>query len=278
MKPTPPLHTQSILDDHFTFNTQTGELVLFSADPLTFVDALIEMWMYVRGFETLMGADDYWQVEFAIGAWKPVKDRIKRVLNVPVNNEVVGVVGLPPDPHDAPLEDPYPFRTMVSNMDLVSFTQMVRLAGRRNVRVNFPQGTDPRVIDVYRVAREAMDRVATGILIDQHTEFNRRLHVEIENLKARYRPDALPVPLHWQGGNTDNDAASGEMHHNDEEDQPGGNVGLLLGPPQDEAEFGTLPPSASSTEKTPEPQSAIDQRLAEGPFGAFFGQLFGDEE
>src|SRR5688500_10373212 len=57
-----PLFAQSPLDDQFTFNTQTGELVLFSPDPMTFIDAIIEMWMYVSGFETMMGAEDYWKV------------------------------------------------------------------------------------------------------------------------------------------------------------------------------------------------------------------------
>ncbi len=193
-----PLYSQIPLMDKFTFNLQTDELVLFSRDPMTFIDALVEMAMYAAGFATLMGVDEQWKVEFVIGAWKPVKNRIKRRLGIPVNDEPQWVVGLPPPPDEAPPEDPYPFRTLVSQLDLASFTQMVRLGARDDVEVNFPSGTDPRVIQVYIRVKTAMYQVAEGLTLDDWREFNRRLLQMIQELEEEYQPHNLPVPVWWR--------------------------------------------------------------------------------
>ena len=270
-----PLYAQSPLDDHFTFNMQTGELVLFSSDPMTFIDALIEMWMYISGFETLMGDDSYWKVEFAIGSWKPVKNNIKDRLGIPVSSQIMGIVGLPPDPEEAPIEDPYPFKTLVSDFNLMSFTQMVRLAGRPDVRVNFPNGTDDRVKEVYFTIKKAMLVVGEGLDIFDATEFNRRLMVEIEELEKRYQPDKLPLPKGWQWAGDDQEAASGEVGGSDKKDEedPKNEVGLMLGPPKDEPDYGKLP----SGKKQKNNADEVDDQLARGPFGEFIDQLFEDE-
>ena len=158
------------------------------------------MGMYMTGFTTLMGAEDYWKVEFSIGAWKPVKNSIKRQLGIPVLDEPLWVVGLPPTPEDGILEDPHPFRTLVSRLDIVSFNQMVRLAARDDVEVNFPNGADPRVIEVYIRMKTAMYQVADGLSLEDWREFNRRLLHMLQELEPEYRPEALPVPDWWQPG------------------------------------------------------------------------------
>ncbi len=88
------------LTDKFTFNIETDDLIVFDDSPETLIDALIEMAMYLSGFATMMGNDDAWVTEFAAGAWKPVKNRIKRQLDLPVSSKPRGVVGLPPAPDD----------------------------------------------------------------------------------------------------------------------------------------------------------------------------------
>jgi hypothetical protein len=263
-----PMVVASPLDDLFTFNTETGELVLFSADPGTFVDALIEMWMFISGFDTLLGDDDYWKIEFAIGAWKPVRDNIKRNLNIPVSDEVLGVVGLPPEPDEAPLEDAYPFKTLVSTLNFVSFTQMIRLAGRRDIRVHFPDGTDQRVREVYRAMRRAIQQVGMDLGIEDVALFNRRLRTKLQMIERRFQPKDLPMPKGWNAFTQDHDAASGPEGRSDSDDS--NEVGLMLGPPdEDEPAFGRLngPPIESDDP---------DRKLAEGPFGAFIDTLFDD--
>ena len=262
-----PLVVASPLDDLFTFNTETGELVLFSADPGTFVDALIEMWMYISGFDTLLGDDDHWKVEFAIGAWKPVRDNIKRQLNIPVNEDILGVVGLPPEPDEAPLEDPYPFKTLVSTLNFVSFTQMIRLAGRREIRVHFPDGTDPSVRDVYRAMRRAFRQVGLDLGIDDADQFNRRLRTRLQIIERRFNPGNLPMPANWNAFLQDRDAASGTSDSDDSEE-----VGLMLGPPDDEPAFGRLDGPQIDADEPDE----MERRLADGPFGAFIETLFDD--
>jgi len=95
------LYRQLALADKFTFDLDTDTLLIFSDDADTLIDALIEMAMYLSGFATMMGNDDAWVTEFAAGAWKPVKNRIKRQLDLPVSSKPRGVVGLPPAPTTA---------------------------------------------------------------------------------------------------------------------------------------------------------------------------------
>lgn len=195
-----PLMANSFLDDLFTFNTETGELVLFSSDPQTFIDATIEMWMYISGFETLMGSDGLWQTEFAIGAWKPVRDNIKGALGIPNQRDIQAIVGLPPDPDEAPLEDPDPFKTLVSTMNLIAFMQMIRLAGRGEVRVQFPPETHPSVIEAYFDAKYAIQRVGKGLTVRDAETFNTRLAAEVRRIEEKYKPDQLPLPAGWDDG------------------------------------------------------------------------------
>ncbi len=256
-----PFYNQTPLVDKFTFNMQTDELILFSRDPMTFIDAMVEMAMYEAGFTTMLGVDDQWKIEFTIGAWKPVKNRIKRRLDVPVLDEPLWMVGLPPSPEDAPLEDPHPFRTLVSHFDIASFTQMVRLAARDDVEVHFPVGTDPRVIEVYIRAKTAIDQVADGILLDGWREFNRRLLLMVQELEEEYRPDALPIPVWWKRA----------MDEGDVVDEAGAFGRSADSSPA--ALAGDEPDDACSDEAGARPS-----RTRWDPFAAYLEELLGDEE
>ncbi len=202
---------QMPLVDRFTFNMQADELILFASDPMTFVDALTEMAMFLAGFTTMIGVDESWKVEFTIGAWKPVKNRLKRELGIPVIDEPLWVVGLPADPESGPAEDANPFRTLVSQLDIASFTQMVRLAARDDVEVNFPSGTDPRVIQVYIRMKTALNQVADGISLDDWREFNHRLLLTVQNLEDEYAPHNLPLPAWWDDRAPDPGDPEGEL-------------------------------------------------------------------
>ncbi len=256
--------TNSPLDDQFTFNTQTGELVLFSADDATFIDALIEMHMYTLGFETLMGHADLWAVELAIGAWKPIKNKMKARLNIPVVDEIRGTVGLPPSQDEQILEDEYPFKTLVSTLNTASFMQMVRLAGHPDIFVHFPEGTEPRVMYIYESVKRLIQRITRGLDEQDVDTFNQRLSDGVEELRQQYKPEDLPLPPNWQRFFEDKDAAGDEG--SDEDDAP-----VQLGPPDDEPAIGQLP-GQKSTENTD------DERLAGGPFGAFINSLFDDDD
>lgn len=250
-------YSDTPLIDRFTFNMQTDELVLFSQDTMTFVDALIEMTMYMAGFTTLMGAEDYWKVEFSIGAWKPVKNSIKRQLGIPVLDEPLWVVGLPPTPEDGILEDPHPFRTLVSRLDIVSFNQMVRLAARDDVEVNFPNGADPRVIEVYIRMKTAMYQVADGLSLEDWREFNRRLLHMLQELETEYRPEALPVPDWWQPG----------LASSSKPGLPGSEASGAVGQ-------NALPPRPGETRSAKPPMGT--RRW--DPFEAFLEELFSEED
>jgi len=182
------------LADKFTFDIETDDLILFSADFDTFVDALIEMAMYLSGFSTKMGNPDAWVIDFTIGAWKPVKQRIKNLLNIPLTEEVHGVVGLRPEADEAQDGDPYPFRTLVSHFDQLSFQQMIMLAARQDVTVYFPPGTHPKVSAVYTHARRAIEEVAQNITIEDHQAFNLKLNNALRRIEQLFAPATLEPP------------------------------------------------------------------------------------
>ncbi|MFP4321586.1 MAG: hypothetical protein ACLFTK_03960 [Anaerolineales bacterium] len=256
----------SPLDDHFTFNSETGALVLFTTDVQTFLNALVEMQMYMAGFQTRMEDDDHWKVEFAIGAWKPIKNTIKARLGIHVDESVQGTVGLPPEEVDLRLDDPHPFKTLVSTLNIISYTQMVRLAGRPDIHVHFPAGTDPRVMEVYLTVKRKIQQIGEGLDIEDVDQFNDRLETAIAALEAQYQPDDLPLPANWR--NLFGDAPPGLTDTNPDEATT---RQLLLGSPKDEPDMDQLPADAADPG-----DNTRDQRLAEGPFGAFIDTLFDD--
>ncbi len=249
---------QTPLVDRFTFNLQADELVLFASDPLTFLDATIEMAMYLAGFATMLGVEEQWKVEFTIGAWKPVRSRIKRELGIPVIDEPLWIVGLPPEGEGAVSEEPHPFLTLVSRLDIASFTQMVRLAARDDVEVSFPAGADPRVIEVYLRVRAAIEQVARGISLTGWREFNRRLLLMVQELEAEYQPASLPIPHWWRQPGLLEDAAPDAIP----EEPQAAPLDRLPGQGEPPAEEG----------ETPSDRERWD------PFAAYLDELLRDEE
>jgi hypothetical protein len=240
------LYEELSLADKFTFNIETDELVLFSSTPETFVDASIEMAMYLTGFATLLGSEEEWVVEFTVGAWKPVKNRIKRQLGIPIHVQPRGIVGLPPAGDRAPDNDPYPFRTLVSHYDLGSFQQMVVLAGREDIAVYFPPETHAKVLAVYVYMRRAMQEIAQGLGITDYELFNTRLLQTIQRLQVLFNPESLAAP------------------------------GYSPVSPPSEAEdplsrFGLSPSGPNSEQVSP-------RAMEDNPFEAFIEDLFADDD
>jgi hypothetical protein len=177
-------HDSLSVNDLFTFDPTTDELILFSRDENTCVDALVEMAMYLSGFATLLGIEDEWVVEFAIGAWRSVRNRLKHEFDLPVSSEVLAMIGEPPETE----VEPYPFRTLVSSFDPISFHHMVVLAGREEIAVYFPPETNPKVLAAYIYTRRAIHEVAKNIELESCQEFNTRLLDGIQRLMTLFWP------------------------------------------------------------------------------------------
>ena len=227
------------VNDLFTFDTETDELELFSQDETTCVDALVEMAMYLSGFATLMGVEEEWVIEFAIGAWRSVRNRLKRQLDLPVPEDVLAMVGEPPET-DA---EPYPFRAMVSSFDPVSFHHMVVLAGREEIAVYFPPETNPKVLATYIYTRRAIHDVAKGIELEDYQEFNTRLLDGIQRLTTLFWPAGLRATTRPDMVDLRHLSA---VQHGDE-----------------------LPPHADI--------AGIDTEASDDPFAAFIEELLGDD-
>jgi hypothetical protein len=240
------------LADKFTFDIETDELVLFTCDPDTITDALIEMAMYQAGFATMMGNEQTWIIEFTIGAWKPVKKHLKRRLGIPVQDQPRAVVGLPAPSEKAPADDPYPFRTLVSHYDLASFHQMVMLAARDDVAVYFPPDTHPKVLAVYVYMRRAMQEVAQGLELADHETFNARLVQELRRLQELFNPSGLEPPG-WLIDLLDQENGTELL------DDPAARLGLF-------------------SETGPSGQSTSSDSPKDNPFEAFIEQLFPDDD
>ena len=182
------------LADKFTFDIESDALVLFARDNQTLIDATVEMAMYLTGFTTKMGHDEPWITEFAAGAWKPVRKRIKRELGLKVIDRPQGVVGLPPIGERSPTDDPYPFRTLVTHYDQVSFRQMIVLAARDDLAVYFPPETHPKVRATYLHSRRAIQDVARGVGLRDYRVFNRRLSEALRRIENIFTPSELDLP------------------------------------------------------------------------------------
>lgn len=201
------IYTDVPFVDKFTFDIETDDLILLSTDFDTLVDALIEMAMYLSGFATKIGNQDTWVIDFAIGAWKPVKHHIKRELDILTSDQPRGVVGLRPQPDEEPEGDPYPFRTLVSHLDQMSFEQMIMLAARNDVvTVYFPPGTHPKVRAVYTHARRAIEGVGQHITLHDHRIFNLKLNNALRRIDQLFEPKKL-APPNWIARLLDNESS-----------------------------------------------------------------------
>ena len=184
------LFTDLPLWDRFTFDIETDELILFSRDTDTLLDALIEMAMYLSGFSTLLGNDDTWVTEFTIGAWKPIKKRIKLRLNIPIEDHPRYVISLPSTTTQQVDLDPE-LHELVSHFDRVTFDQIIVLAGRDDLAIRFPPKTHPKVLALYLHTRRAIHEVAQGIELSDYPLFNARLLEKIQTLEKLFAPTRL---------------------------------------------------------------------------------------
>jgi hypothetical protein len=169
----------SPLDDTFTFNIETGELVLFSDEPMVLIDALIEMAMFVRGFDTRLGTGEEWEIQLAIGAWRYVRRQLKADLEI--GPEVAWQVGVEPE--------------AVFRFNSLGFGTALYLAGRPNVEVIFPDGSDAQVIIAYHRIRVMLSTVAFEISLTDPDIFNTRLARTIEHIRATLIPDDALSPF-----------------------------------------------------------------------------------
>src|SRR5258708_39463004 len=150
----------SPLQDAFTFNIETDELVLFTDNPDALVDAVLEMAMFVRGFNTVMGVEDEWKTQVAIGAWRHVREALKVRLGLPL---------APAQNYSAGIE-----LEAVERFNLMSFAPLVFLASRPDVDVTFPQGANNLCISAYQRLKRIMEAIALDIGLGDTLAFNRR--------------------------------------------------------------------------------------------------------
>ncbi len=173
-----PVSEQALspLEDAFTFNMETDELTIFSDNPAILVDALLEMAMFMRGFNTLLGVEDEWKIQVAIGAWRHVRQNLKVQYHL-----IPAVEKL----WSATLDE-----ETVQDFDPLSFAAMVFLAGRSDLDVVFPEGANTRVISAYRRLARIIETVALGIDIDDYVTFNRRLYRAIQWIEETILPQS----------------------------------------------------------------------------------------
>jgi len=151
----------SPLQDAFTFNMETDELVVFNDEPSTLIDAILEMAMFVRGFNTVMGIDDDWKIQVAIGAWRHVRETLKTELHLPTSPQKLWGA-------DLELET-------VQHYNMISFGAVVFMAGRPDVDWNFPTGTSSLVTNAFQRLSQIIEAIALNVSLDDQIVFNRRL-------------------------------------------------------------------------------------------------------
>jgi len=164
----------SPLQDAFTFNMETDELVMFTDSPAQVIDALLEMAMFVRGFNTLMGVEQEWKIQVAIGAWRRVRESLKARMSIQPAPEKVWSA-------DLELET-------VERYNAISFGAMVFLAGRPDVELIFPEGASALVIGAYQRLMRIIEAIALNVGLDDHQLFNRRLNRALQWIEETIMP------------------------------------------------------------------------------------------
>jgi hypothetical protein len=156
------------LVDAFTFDLEHDRLMVYKSDPEVLIDAIIEMAMFLRGFNTAIGTDGPWRVDLAIGAWRVVRQNIKRLLMIPD--------AVPQFAVELPVHT-------VTQLDQVTFAGMVFLAGQVHTQVRFPPEAARVIVETYHRLRRIILTVGLGLGLDDVRTFNQRLvrallHVE----------------------------------------------------------------------------------------------------
>ena len=152
----------SPLQDQFSFDMNTDSLILFTDNPASLIDGILEMAMFLRGFNTLIGVNEEWKVQVAIGSWRYVREALKAQMRLPFEADKNWGAALE-------LET-------VEKYNMMSFITMLMLAGRPDVDVIFPDGASALVLTTYQRLSRIMEAVAFGIGLDDHAKFNRRLN------------------------------------------------------------------------------------------------------
>jgi hypothetical protein len=162
--------------DAFTFDMDSDELIVYSDEPGVMVDALIEMAMYMQGFATLMGVEEVWKVQVAIGGWRYVRGKIKERLTIGGDGDRTWAAMLNPE--------------SMQEFDLDTFTELVRLAGSPDVEVLFPPEVGTEITNAYHHLSRVIRLIAQGIDIDDHVEFNQRLMRALDWIEEKIAPTA----------------------------------------------------------------------------------------
>ena len=140
--------------DAFTFDIENDELIVYSLEPGQLTNALLEMAMYLRGFNTTMGVDEPWKTEVCIGAWRYIRERFKEELGIASYSDWDKVQLL---------------------HRMIAFDDIVRLAACPGLNVVFLPESDQRVPDTYRRLIRVMQTVGQEVNLEDYRTFNRRL-------------------------------------------------------------------------------------------------------
>lgn len=161
--------------DAFTFDMDSDELLVYSDQPEMIVDAFIEMAMYMQGFSTLMGVEEPWKVQVAIGGWRHIRSKIRERLNISGDVRKAWAVMLNPEG--------------LQEYNMETFTELVRLAGSPDVEVMFPSEASTEIRDAYHDLSRLIGLIAQGLDIDDHVEFNQRLMRALDWIEEKIAPD-----------------------------------------------------------------------------------------
>ncbi len=163
------------LVDAFTFDLERDWLMVYKSDPEVLIDAIIEMAMFLRGFNTAIGTDGPWRVDLTIGAWRVVRQNIKRLLMIPDTVPQFAVE--------------LPVNT-VAQLDQVTFAGMVFLAGQVHTQVRFPPEAARNVVEAYHRLRRIILTVGLGLGLDDVRTFNQRLVRALLHIESVLLPKA----------------------------------------------------------------------------------------
>ena len=179
LQPDTPIELWPLVDA-FTFDLERDQLMVYKTEPEVLVDAIIEMAMFLRGFNTAIGTDGPWRTDLAIGAWRVVRQNIKRSLMIP---EVVPQFAVELPSHT------------VSQLDPVTFAGMVFLAGQVHTQVRFPADAARNVVETYHRLRRIILTIGLGLGLDDVRTFNQRLVRALLHTETVLLPKAGASPF-----------------------------------------------------------------------------------
>jgi hypothetical protein len=172
-----------MLNDTFSFDLDSNQLVLLDSAPETLLNAVIEMAMYQRGFETLLRVDTDadWGVQIAIGAWWHVRQHLK-------NDQPNGL--LPRAQLELEIGE-----DSVAYYDYTSFVGMVYLASTPHLGVIFPEGSNAEAHNVYHRLCLLVRVIAFEIGLEDAQKFNARLRRVIDYISRELAPPVEESPF-----------------------------------------------------------------------------------